>query len=310
MGLVLCSILFTGYSADRSEMTVLDSTSEGTTASSDAGSDAELAKMQQEVKQQLVEAAKRRALAKKHREQAQELAAKAVEDRTAAEVLKRKSAYARTEAAVQSDGNAVKKAEERVRTLKEKAATRDAAADKDEAKADQLKEDILTLDDKAGTLSEQASEELARVAVVHSAAEKEAAGLPALLKKAVSTEARATKLKRLAQGRMADSTEKMERAGQLDALAAAKERQAREMRTRLVGILAAKTAALDRRQRQAAVNEELAKRWGHAHCSRALLSETAHTRRQNHEPPSIRTRHCIVAALDTVPAGSTGPAEW
>ncbi len=47
------------------------------------------------------------------------------------------------------------------------------------------------------------SEEAARVKVVRSAAEKEASGLPALLRKAVSTEARAAKLKRAAKARMA-----------------------------------------------------------------------------------------------------------
>jgi membrane protein involved in colicin uptake len=97
--------------------------------------DHDLQTMQTEVQRQLVEAAKRRALAKKHHEQAIKLAYSAAEDRTTAEVLKRKADLAKRDAVLTKDTNAAKQAEARVKKLKEKSAQLDAAADKDVAQA-------------------------------------------------------------------------------------------------------------------------------------------------------------------------------
>ena len=98
-------------------------------------SDQELEKMQSEVHRQLIEAAKRRALAKKHREQALKLEYSAAEDRTTAKILKRKAIFATKEAVLQKDETATSKAAAHVKKLKEKAARLDAAADKDIAQA-------------------------------------------------------------------------------------------------------------------------------------------------------------------------------
>jgi beta-glucosidase-like glycosyl hydrolase len=98
-------------------------------------SDHELEKMQSEVHQQLIEAAKRRALAKKHREQALKLEYSAAEDKTTATILKRKAVYAQKEDVLEKDETATSKAAARVKKLKEKAAQLDANADKDVAQA-------------------------------------------------------------------------------------------------------------------------------------------------------------------------------
>jgi membrane protein involved in colicin uptake len=98
-------------------------------------SDHDLEKMQTEVHRQLVEAAKRRALAKKHREQALKLAYKAAEDRITATILKRKAVFAKKEAVLEKDEKATESAENRVKEVKAKSARLDAAADKDVAQA-------------------------------------------------------------------------------------------------------------------------------------------------------------------------------
>ncbi len=98
-------------------------------------SDHDLEKMQTEVHRQLVEAAKRRALAKKHREQALKLAYKAAEDRITATILKRKAVFAEKEAVLEKDEKATESAESRVKEVKAKSARLDAAADKDVAQA-------------------------------------------------------------------------------------------------------------------------------------------------------------------------------
>jgi len=222
-------------------------------------SDHELKAMQDEVREQLVEAAKRRALAKKHREQALKLSYKAAEDRTAAQILRRKGELAKKQAVLSKEKTRANKAEERVKRLKSKAADLDSAADKDAAQADKLKEDVLTLQSKAATLDEKAQEEGSKMTVVREATAKEAASIPLLLSQADAAEQKAAQLKRSAAARMGESRRKESRATALDRLADQKEREAHLLRTRLVSVVSAKTSDLAKRR---GVREEVARRLG------------------------------------------------
>jgi len=220
----------------------------------------DLSKMESEVKQQLVEAAKRHALAKKHRMEALRLSATAEEDKQQALLLKRRAELSKREAELHRSENAVSSAQHKVKALKNHAAELEATADKDLSRADQDKEQIMELEDRAGTLNEKASEEADRIKSVESAERKAAADLPTMLSNAKTDESQAQKLKESARRHMADSERKAAAAKRLDSLAEEKEREAQIVRNQLMAILQEKTNTLNAKEHDAANEEALAKK--------------------------------------------------
>mmetsp|Transcript_55771 Transcript_55771/g.147365 ORF Transcript_55771/g.147365 Transcript_55771/m.147365 type:complete len:486 (+) Transcript_55771:136-1593(+) len=243
VGLVFCAVgfvMFVGHSDPVSEIE----------KSADL-SDSDLQKMQLEVKEQLAQAASRKAEAKKHREQAKKLAADAAVDRAAAKVMRLKSELIQDETTSKADSIAVTKAKDRVQALKAKSASLKSVAEIEVAKADKKKEAAAELEDNESELDKKAAQQDKSINKIQRAANREASALPELLKTALSTEARAAKLKRAAEARMEDSTAKMEKAHELDKKAIAKDQQASVLREEIVSELEKKADSLEHVQAQA-----------------------------------------------------------
>lgn len=247
VGMLACAILLGGAGNGTEEPAEL------------AAASSKLGKMQREVQEQLVEAAKRRASASKHKTQAVLLQAKSEEDFQRAMLLHKQASLAHREAQLKHSADDLAKARLSVKHLREKASELDATADRDRARADKDKEEILELEDKAGTYSERAGEESDKIAVVESAQRKTARELPSLLSDAESDEKNARELKAEAARHMRDSSVKSSKASQLDHLAREKEAQAKTMRQRLMAVLQQKATTLEEKQENAAREEQEAK---------------------------------------------------
>lgn len=265
VGILACAVVLSGSAARGDEL-----------VQAQQGGAASLAKMQREVQEQLVEAAKRRAKASEHRAQAVELQAKAEEDSERAVLLHEQADLAHSEAVLRHAKDSLAEGRLQVKKLTEKATGLDAAAAKDTAKADQDKEEILELEDEAGKASEKASAEEDKIQLVNAASFKVAKKLPSLMKTAEEDEAQAGELKAEAAKHMKESADKSERAKKLDELARDKEGQAHAMRERLMAVLEDKARQLDAKQMLAAHSEASAKEGAKKAAAEAeMLAESA-----------------------------------
>ena len=233
-----------------------------------AGTDT-LASMQGQVQHQLVEAAKRHALAEEHKTEAIKLANAAQQEREQAELLKKRAVLAKNEAELERAGDEVHEAHKQVRKLRAESETLISSMRKDVSKADSEKEKVMELEDKAGALSEKAAEEQDKIKIVEAKQNKAASALPKLLKDAETEEVEASEMKAQAKIRMADSQEKAAAAKRLDAKAQDKERDAHEMRQKLMGILARKTKILAQKEEDAARADAAAKAAAKAEAEKA-----------------------------------------
>lgn len=219
-----------------------------------------LASMQGQVQRQLVEAAKRHAMAEKHTTESVKLANAAQQEREQAALLKKRATLAKSEAELEHASDEVKLAHSKVRELRGESETLLATVRRDKSKADGDKEQVMELEDKAGALSEKASEEQDKIEVVQSKQSKAAQALPKLLKDAEQEEIEASEMKAQARKRMADSQRKASAAKRLDTLAQEKEHEAHVMRNKLMGILEQKTNILKQKEKDAAFADDLAKK--------------------------------------------------
>jgi len=228
-----------------------------------------LASMQGQVQRQLVEAAKRHAMAEKHKTESVKLTNAAQEEREQAALLKKRAVLAKSEAEFQHASDEVKKAHSKVRELRGESQELLVTVKRDQSKADGDKEQVMELEDKAGALSEKASEEQDKIQLVESKQNKAAKALPKLLQDAEQEEVEASEMKVQARKRMADSQRKAAAAKRLDALAQDKEHEAHVMRNKLMGILEQKTKILQHKENDAALANDLAKKAARVAASRA-----------------------------------------
>jgi len=221
--------------------------------------DATLSQMKNEVQDQLVEAAKRHALAEKHRTQALKLSNTAEEEREKSRLLKAQSLLARRQEKYDKAAKEVREARAAMNKNERLSSKLASDAQEAKAKADADKEKIMELEDKAGNYNEKAMEEADKIKVVEQAESKAAADLPSLLVQAKKDEGEAASLKQEAKGRIADSQKKVEAAKKLDQLAEQKEQEAHTIRNKLMSVLEQKAKTLDKKERDANEEAKLAK---------------------------------------------------
>ena len=219
-----------------------------------------LASMQGEVEDQLVEAAKRHALAEQHKTESVRLANAAQEEREHAQLLKKRAALAKREAELQHAGDTVHAARARLRKLRDGAGSLQASEKHERSQADADKERVMELEDKAAALAQKAAEEKDAIQVVESKQDEAAGALPKLLKDAEKEEAEASEMKAQARKRLADSKRKASAAKRLDKAAQIKERDAHVMRNKLMGILEQRSKLLARKEKDATLADNLAKK--------------------------------------------------
>jgi len=226
---------------------------------STVSTDQTLSQMKNEVQDQLVEAAKRHALAEKHRTQALKLSNVAEEEREKSRLLKAQSLLARRQEKFDKASKEVREARAAMKKNERHSSKLSSDAQEAKAKADADKEKIMELEDKAGNFNEKAMEEADKIKVVEQAESKAAADLPTLLVKAKKDESQATSLKEDAKDRIADSQKKVEAAKKLDQLAEQKEQEAHTIRNKLMSVLEEKAKTLDKKERDANAEAKLAK---------------------------------------------------
>merc|ERR1719478_238026 len=154
-----------------------------------------LASMQGEIEDQLVEAAKRNALAERHKTEAVRLANAAQEEREHAQLLKKRAVLAKREAELQRAGDTVHAARARLRKLRDGAGSLQDSEKHERSQADADKERVMELEDKAAALAQKAAEEKDAIQVVESKQDEAAGALPKLLKDAEKEEAAASEMK-------------------------------------------------------------------------------------------------------------------
>jgi CRISPR/Cas system-associated protein Csm6 len=137
-----------------------------------------IASMQGQVQHQLLEAAKRHALAEKHEVQSVKLDNAALQEREQAELLKRRATLAKSEAELERARDDVKTAHSKLEVLQSKSDTLLSTARADKSGADDAKEEVMQLEDKAAALSQKAALEEDKIKLVESKQNKAAAALP------------------------------------------------------------------------------------------------------------------------------------
>jgi hypothetical protein len=279
-------------------------------AGAGAGADT-LASMQSQVQHQLVEAAKRHALAQKHKTESIKLANAAQEEREQAELLKKRAVLAKNEAELEHASDEVHKARKQVSQLRAESDSLLSSVKSDVSKADSERERVMALEDKAGALSEKAAAEEDKIKVVEAKQNKAATALPKLLKDAEAEEVEASDMKAEAKKRMADSQRKAAAAERLDALAQKKEHDAHAMRQKLMGILARKAKILAKKEKDAARADDLAKKAAKVEADRAqeYAAEAAEKAELAKQQEGDKTREVAAAAKPAEAKAAARPSE-
>ena len=254
-GIVLCTLVSTALYRSPDELY--------------SGGEDALASMQDQVQHQLVEAAKRHARAEKHKTESIKFENAAQQEREKAELLKKRAELAKSEAELENSEHSVHKTRAKVSKLHEESDRLLATSKQDNSKADADKEAVMMLEDKAGALSQKASEEGDKMKVVQSKERKAAASLPKLLKDAEAEEIEASDLKTQAKKRMDDSKRKAAAAKRLDEKAEQKEHDAQMIRDKLMGVLQDRMKVLARKEKDAELDDDLAKKAARAEADKA-----------------------------------------
>merc|ERR1719409_1556101 len=245
-----------------------------------------LASMQGEVEDQLVEAAKRHALAERHKTESVRLANAAQEEREHAQLLKKRAALAKREAELQRAGDTVHAARARLRKLRDGAGSLQASEKHERSQADADKEHVMELEDKAAALAQKAAEEKDAIQVVESKQDEAAGALPKLLKDAEKEEVEASEMKAQARKRLADSKRKASAAERLDKAAQIKERDAYVMRHKLMGILEQRSEMIARKEKDAKLEEGKAQQYAAEAAEKAELAKEASAVSDGKQPES------------------------